>query len=173
VRCSRVGIHEDKEDIDHRAALRHDSPKHVFATVTPLYHHFPLLFWFNMTVAAVFLASVFLLSTLAEAKPFSRPWAPSFNWGKYAPPAHQPANYFPPNPTPAPYVSGPKLTTNFPDPCIINVNGEASSTSIIHRVLHPSRHLVLFRHWKRHHQYPHSHVNRFHQLATRAQRRRH
>lgn len=63
-----------------------------------------------------------LLTPLASANPL--PWnLPSFfNWDQYAPAAVAP-NYVPSNPTPAPYVSGPELTTNFPDPCIITVNG--------------------------------------------------
>lgn len=52
------------------------------------------------------------------------PWnVKPFNRQHYSPPSWVPRNFVPPNPTPAPYISGPELTVNFPDPCIIVVNG--------------------------------------------------
>jgi len=52
------------------------------------------------------------------------PWnVKPFNRQHYSPPSWVPHNFVPPNPTPAPYISGPELTVNFPDPCIIVVNG--------------------------------------------------
>ena len=61
------------------------------------------------TIALI--SSTFITTTIAFAW-FSKP----FNRQHYSPPANVPSNLVPSNPTPAPYISGPELTTNFPDP---------------------------------------------------------
>jgi len=45
------------------------------------------------------------------------PWiSKPFNRQHYSPPSNVPANFVPYNAQPAPYISPPELTTNFPDP---------------------------------------------------------
>lgn len=65
--------------------------------------------------------SLFLAATTTTN---ALPWNfKAFNRQQYSPPSWVPRNFVPANPTPAPYISGPELTVNFPDPCIIAVNG--------------------------------------------------
>ena len=74
--------------------------------------HPPLVLKMSSTFTTLALVS----STFFTAAT-SLPWfSKSFNRQHYSPPANVPANLVPFNPTPAPYISGPELTTNFPDP---------------------------------------------------------
>ena len=73
----------------------------------------------TLAISTITITAFSLLTTISAL-----PWAATpFARQHFSPPSWVPRNFVPPNAAPAPYISPPELTTNFPDPCIIVVNG--------------------------------------------------